>query len=258
MIAIKTLLIQTSENAVRRNRAGPRTKAGTRRGSSTKKTAPESSKIPYSQSEAIKLLENTESVEERVLMFLGLTTGLRASEIISIEPINFDFSKGLLRIWDRRKHRYRTVYLADELISELRLLIDTKPDNSGPRLFPYTAKTIEARFQKRSLAVFGHSRSWEAVRRTYISVCARLDVPIGIVVENTGDPATTIVKYYLAQTVENPRPKVNSIQLYPGNIKTPLKSDELKRILEGPYVEKINSIMMERALTGKSGSQITQ
>lgn len=208
-------------------------------------------KDPFTQEEAVKLIDSTENLEERTLLVLGFTTGLKITEIASLEPINFDFPKGLVRIWDRRKHHYRNVYLTDDTIGEIRLLIDTRSDTAGPRLFPHTAKAVESRFQKLTLSVFGKSRSWESVRRTYISTCAAVDLPINIVAENTGETASSILKYYLAQPLTNARLKVNGVQLYPGNQTVPLKSDELKRILEKPYVEKLEKIFSERSAAKK-------
>lgn len=209
------------------------------------KTKNELGKDPFTQEEAVRLIDSTENLEERTLLVLGFTTGLKITEVASIEPINFDFTRGIVRIWDRRKHHYRTVHLTDDTIGEIRLLIDTRPDSAGPRLFPHAAKTIESRFQKLTLTVFGKSRTWESVRRTYISTCAKVDLPISIVVENTGETASSIVKYYLSQPMTNARLKVNGVELYPGNQKAPVKSDDLKRTLERPYVEKLEKMLSE-------------
>lgn len=223
-----------------------------KKASTTSKSSPQANSVkhfgndPFTQDEAVRLIGSTESLEERTLLVLGFTTGMKITEIASLEPINFDFPRGIVRIWDRRKHHYRNVYLTDDTIGEIRLLIDTRSDNAGPRLFPHAVRTIESRFQKLTLSVFGKSRSWESVRRTYISTCAKVDLPVNIVVENTGETPANILKYYLTQPFTNARLKVNEIQLYPENQKILLKSDDLKRILERPYVEKLNRIISER------------
>ncbi len=202
-------------------------------------------KAPYSQEEAIKLLNSTENLEDRALLLLGFNTGLKATEIVSLESINFEFNNGILKVWDRKKRIYRKVNVPDETIGEIRLYIDTRKDSAGPKLFPFTAKTIEGRFQRHSLRILGESRSWEAVRRTYISTAARLGIPIRIVMDNTGEPPSTLVDYYIESPIFNPRRMVNEIPLYPDSPKLMLKSDELKLILERPFVEKIDGIMSE-------------
>ncbi len=202
---------------------------------------------PFTQEQVIKLLNTTESVEERALFLLGFNTGLSLAEIVSLEPINFEFSNGLIKVWDRKKKLYRLVSVSDETVGEIRLLIDTHKDTAGPKLFPYTARTIEGKFQRHSLKVLGESRSWESVRWTYISISARLGIPIRIVVDNTGESPSAIVKYYIERQLTNPRRIVNEIPLYPDSPKVSLKSDELKLILERPFVEKIDMIMSEKA-----------
>lgn len=230
---------KTSKPAVKR-------KANRSRTAVTARPKQELGKEPLSGEEATKILNTLESTEERTLLLLGFNTGLRATEIASIEPINFEFNSGILRIWDKRKHLYRSVYLSDEVISEIRAFIDTKKESSGPRLFPYTARSIDAKFQKLTLRILGKSRSWESVRRTYIYTSAKLDIPIGIVVENTGEAASSIVKHYMEVPLVNARRMVNEAQLYPDSPRLMLKSDELKKILEKPYVEKIERIVSER------------
>ncbi len=212
----------------------------------SRKTVPELGKEPYSQEEVIKLLNSTENLEDRTLLLLGFHTGLKPLEIVSLEPINFEFANGIVKVWDRKKRIYRLINLPDETIGEIRLFIDTRKDTAGPKLFPFTAKTIEGRFQRHSLKVLGESRSWEAVRRTYISMAAKLGIPIKIVIDNTGEPPSTIVNYYLESPLQNARRMVNEIPLYPDSPKLSLKSDELKVILERPFVEKIDQIISER------------
>ena len=234
--------VKNAKNSSQNSRKSTATKSpGTRMVSGQ-----ELGKSPYSQEEAIKLLNSTENLEDRTLLLLGFNTGLKATEIISLESINFEFNNGIVKVWDRKKRIYRLVNVPDEIISEIRMFIDTRKDSAGPKLFPFTAKTIEGRFQRHSLRVLGESRSWEAVRRTYISTSARLGIPIRIVMDNTGEPASSMVDYYIESPITNPRRLVNEMPLYPDSPKLTLKSDELKLILERPFVEKINGIMAER------------
>ena len=218
----------------------------------TRKIVHEIGSDVLSQDDVARLVNSIENVEDRTLMILGFTTGMRASEIVSLEPINFEFGTGTVKIWDKRRRHYRTVFLTDTVIDEVRNLLDSMKESSGPRLFPYAAKVIEAKIQKYTLKITGKSRSWESVRRTYISTSARLDVPIKIVVDNTGELPSTIVKYYMATPVINARRKLNEAVLYPDSPRLMLKIDELKKILERPYVEIINKISSEKSRTGAS------
>ncbi len=203
---------------------------------------------PISQEEAVKLLNSADNLEDRALLLLGFNTGLKISEILSIEPINFEFSSGIVRIWDKKLRLYRTVFIPDETINELRLLIDSRKDSSGPRLFPSTAKSIEGKFQRYTLRILGLSRSWESVRQTYMTISAKKDIPIWIVVNNTGELPATVVKYYMGRPHLNARRMVNEMPLYPESpTLAAFKSDELKRSLEKPFIEIIDQIDFERA-----------
>ena len=226
-----------------------RGKKGTSRPSSTKSSAspPELGKNPFSQEEVLRLINSTESLEDRTLLLLGFNTGMKASEIISLEPINFEFANGIVKIWDRKGKYYRAVCITDELINEIRLFIDTRKESVGPKLFPFTSKTVEGRFQKHTLKTLGESRTWESLRRTYISMAAKLDYPIWMVINSTGESPSTIVKYYMEYPIANARRKVNELPLYPDSPKITIKTDELKSILERPYVEKMNQIISDRA-----------
>ena len=207
---------------------------------------------PLSQEEVVKLLNSADNLEDRALLLLGFNTGLKVPEILSIEPINFEFSSGMVRIWDRKLRLYRSVFIPDETINELRMLIDSRKDSTGPRLFPSTAKSLEGRFQRYTLKVLGLSRSWESVRQTYITASAKMDIPIWIVVNNTGESPATIVRYYMERPRLNARRMVNEMPLYPGSPKLTFKSDELKRSLERPFVEIIEQIDFERGKIRRS------
>lgn len=236
----------TSQSNQSQTNLSGRKKTSGGNGAGSNKAKLELGAVPLTQSEVSRLINSTDNLEDRVLLLLGFYTGARTTEIVSLEPINFEFSNGIVKIWDRQKRLYRTVSIPDEIIDEIRLLIDMRKDSAGPKIFPFTAKTIESRFQLRTLKVLGESRSWESLRRTYISTSAKLGIPIWIVVNNTGEPPSKIVDYYMKYPVINARRRVNEILLFPESPRTMLKSDELKRILEGPYVEKIDQIMSEK------------
>ena len=87
-----------------------------RKGRNTTKSTPRRSKTeleigkePLTQEEVIKLINSTDSLEERTILILGFTTGLKLSEILKLEPINFEFNNGIVTIWDKKRRLYRSV-----------------------------------------------------------------------------------------------------------------------------------------------------
>lgn len=235
-------MVTANQQAVARTPA----KRNSTRSRKSSRADSEKLKEPLTQAEASKLIDSMESLEDRILLLIGFSAGMRATEVCSLEPINFEFSSGTVKIWDRRRRRYRSVFLSDETMGEIRSFIASRRDAKVPRLFPFSSRVIETKVQKRTAEVLGKARSWESIRRTYVATSARLDMPIRIVVENTGELPANVLKYYMSEAFSSPRRKVNDISLYPDSPRQMVKSDDLKVALEKPYVEKAEKIITER------------
>ena len=57
-------------------------------------------------------------------------------------------------------------------------------------------------------------KSWHAIRHTYISLSRELGVPMEIVIQNTGDTAATILKYYSKPSPEFIRKTIQEKQMF--------------------------------------------
>ena len=151
---------------------------------------------PLTSQEASTLLRAIDNIPDYTLILLGLYTGMRISEIASVEEISINEGEKRLHIWDEKKDRYRDVYVPDEVISVLKRHINAMVRGKDPRLFPYSTKTIERRIQFWTEKALGKKKSWHAIRHTYVSLSRELAIPMEIVIQNTGDTASTILKYY--------------------------------------------------------------
>ena len=169
---------------------------------------------PITVEEAETLLRSVDNVPEYTLILTGLYTGMRISEIASLEEISINEGEGRIHIWDEKKDRYRDVYVPGEVISVLKRHINAMTRGKDPRLFPYSHKTIERKIQIWTEQALGKRKSWHAIRHTYISLSRELGIPMEIVMQNTGDSAATILKYYSSPSPEFIRRTVNERKIF--------------------------------------------
>lgn len=149
------------------------------------------------------LLQAIENIREDALIRLGLSTGLRVSEVVSIRTSELDFERGLIKIWDEKKDRWRYVMPTLDTMSTLRKYINSA-SLKGPWLFPsphapmqpLSTKSVERIIQKYSKQALGFLISWHSLRTTYVSRSVELEQSPAVVMANTGDSPATILKYY--------------------------------------------------------------
>jgi integrase len=151
---------------------------------------------PLTREEIETLLNGTDNITDHTLFFIGFYTGMRVSEIVSMEDISLNENEGRIHIWDEKKNLYRDIYVPSELFSVARRYINTLKDRKDPRIFPISTKTAERKIEYWTSKVLGKTKSWHAVRHTYISLSRELELPMEIVIANTGDTPATILKYY--------------------------------------------------------------
>jgi len=141
------------------------------------------------------LLHEIDSIQDDALIRLGLSTGLRVSEVASIRTSEIDFEGGLIKIWDEKKDRWRLVMPTLDALSATKKYLNSL--NKHPQyLFPKSAKTVERIIQKYSKTALGFVISWHSLRTTYVSRSVELEQSPAVVMTNTGDSPATILKYY--------------------------------------------------------------
>ena len=169
---------------------------------------------PLTVQEANVLLRSIDNIPDHTLVLVGLYTGMRISEISSLEEISINEPEGRIHIWDEKKDRYRDVYVPGDVLSVLKRHINAMTRGKDPRLFPFSHKTIERKIQMWTEKSLGKRKSWHAIRHTYISLSRELVIPMEIVIQNTGDTAATILKYYSRPSPEFIRQTVEEKRIY--------------------------------------------
>ena len=151
---------------------------------------------PLTSQEVETLLNSIDNIQDHAFLLLGFYSGMRISEIISIEEISLNEGEGRIHIWDEKKDRYRDVYVPGIVFSILKRYINSMTTRKDPRLFNFSKKTAERKIQGWTKKVLGKTKSWHAVRHTYISLSVERELPMEIVISNTGDTPATILQYY--------------------------------------------------------------
>lgn len=169
---------------------------------------------PLTSQEADQLLKSIDNIPDYSLILTGLYTGMRISEISKLEEISINQEEQRIHIWDEKKDKYRDVYVPQEVISVLKRHINSMSRGKDPRLFPYSLKTIERKIQGWTQKTLGKKKSWHAIRHTYISLSRELGIPMEIVIQNTGDTAATILKYYSKPSPEFIRKTVQDKKMF--------------------------------------------
>ena len=141
------------------------------------------------------LLSTIDNIRDDALIRPGLSVGLRVSEVVTIRTSEIDFERGLIKIWDEKKDKWRSIMPTTEAIGTLKKYLNSLP-KPPQYLFPMAAKTVERMIQSYSKRALGFAISWHSLRTTYVSRSVELEQSPVVVMANTGDSPATILKYY--------------------------------------------------------------
>ena len=119
---------------------------------------------------------------------------MRVSEVVGIRTSEVDFERGLIKIWDEKKDKWRFIMPTNDALSAIRKYLNSL-EKQPKTLFPISAKTVERLIQGYSKQALGFIISWHSLRTTYVSRSADLEQSPAVVMANTGDSAATILKY---------------------------------------------------------------
>jgi len=150
---------------------------------------------PLTAEQIKMLLAQVDNARDNALIRLGLSVGLRVSEIMGIRASDIDFERGTITIWDEKKDKFREVMPPRDTLSAVKIYLNSlaKPNQY---LFDFSKKTAERVIQKYSHSALGFTISWHALRHTYVARSIELGVPQSVVMANTGDSPATILRHY--------------------------------------------------------------
>ncbi len=88
------------------------------------------------------LLTSIDNIRDDALIRLGLSVGLRVSEAVGVRTSEIDFDRGLIRIWDEKKDKWRFIMPTLEAMSAIKKYLNSLP-RQAQHLFPMSGKTTE-------------------------------------------------------------------------------------------------------------------
>ena len=143
-----------------------------------------------------------ETLQERVLIELAVTTGIRRTDIVNIEINRIDLEHQKIIFWEEKKDRMWIVAIPGEVVQTLRMYINTLP--RGQRyLFPFTGRTAYNILQRLLWKASIHKHlSFHDLRRTFIRLSKQMGRDIRFVMDQTGDTARVIMEEYEGYTVD--------------------------------------------------------
>jgi integrase len=151
---------------------------------------------PLTEAQIRSLLTSIENIRDDALIRLGLSVGMRVSEVVSIRTSEIDFDRGLMIIRDEKKDKWRLVMPIMETMSTIKKYLNSRP-KQPQYLILLSAKTVERIIQAYSKKALGFIISWHSLRTTYVSRSVELEQSPAVVMVNTGDSPATILKYYV-------------------------------------------------------------
>src|SRR5512135_3130775 len=81
------------------------------------------------------LLSSIDNIHDDALIRLGLSVGLRVSEVVGIRTSEIDFDRGLIKIWDEKKDKWRLIMPTLETMGAIKKYLNSLP-KQPQYLFP--------------------------------------------------------------------------------------------------------------------------
>jgi len=147
-----------------------------------------------------KALAACQNLEDRVLIMVGCTLGLRRSDIVRLEWANIDIrdpESATVTYQEKKKgNRLRTVPIGPKLAQELTILRNTQP-KAQKTVFSFKDRQAYNRFQKVCQIAGIEERPFHALRATAIKFMQAAGWRPEQVCEITGDTLRTIQEHYV-------------------------------------------------------------
>jgi integrase len=153
------------------------------------------------------LLSKINHYEDKTLLVLAITTGIRREDIVKIELHGIDFEKGEVKYWEAKKKRPWVVPIGSETKVTLESHVRTLP--KGTRwLFPnrchpknhISGRTAYNIFQRWLVIAGLEHRPFHTLRATCIKLCQKRGWTPEQVSALTGDSIRTIQEHYVTPT----------------------------------------------------------
>ena len=84
---------------------------------------------PLTSEEVSKLIQGADNLPDATLLALGFSTGMRVSEVCTLEEPLVDFKNSKAQIWDEKKNKMRFVFFSEQLRLSLQRYLKEYPQS---------------------------------------------------------------------------------------------------------------------------------
>jgi integrase len=152
------------------------------------------------QTEYEKICAACNSHEDEVLVKFTVATGMRRYDVVNVLLSNINLDTGAIMYYEKKKKRFRTIYIGTNMRQLLRKFIKTLPKDQKT-LFWFREKCAYNKIQRLCEIAQIPKRPFHALRATCIKRCQRAGWSPEQVCELTGDTLRTIQLHYSVPSI---------------------------------------------------------
>ena len=150
----------------------------------------------FTRTEINKLLAACATLEDELLLKLGVSLGLRREDMVNVKVVDVDLTNNALSYYERKKSRLRVVPIGGNVSQLILKYMHTIP-RSQKSLFAFSGSTAYRKLQRLCDLTGVPRRPFHALRSTCVKFCQAEGWPIEAVSELTGDSIRVIQEHYL-------------------------------------------------------------
>ena len=143
----------------------------------------------------LEKLEAITSTVDRLLLLVGVNSGISIEELLSIRKQDVDFDAQTIYVYDNQKKRDRVITIPKELMNDLRSYMKTSNTEMN-YIFNFSRPTLDKHIGEWTERTLGYRRSWKSLRRTFIAKCAAKGWGVYIAANNSGVPPNDLISYF--------------------------------------------------------------
>ena len=143
-----------------------------------------------------RLIASCDSQQDRVMLMMGVSLGLRRSDIVRVRWDDIDLDNAELRYQEKKKgNRLRSVPIGPKLVQELRILKGTQP-KTQKTVLSFGDRQAYNRFARVCTIAKVPTRPFHSLRATAIKFMQAAGWTPEQVAEMVGDSIRTIQEHY--------------------------------------------------------------
>lgn len=169
--------------------------------------------VALSREEYNKLIAAATTLQDRLMLMIGVSLGLRRSDLSRVRLENINFDRHELTYLEKKKgNRARTVPIPPKLETEFKLYMSEQKRKTGP-IFDVSDRQLWNRFAAICDAAGVARRPVHALRSTCVAFLMDANFSVAEAAKILGDNESTVFKHYISQTSSYLNDKMRSVEI---------------------------------------------